>query len=162
MAVWLIDARGLSALVGRVGGRSLRRTRVRGTAPTAGSARGEPLPERRFEPLLPPAAEQRRDVATMPVGPGDATGTVAHAAVEASPEPLPAPSPTGPRGGKRVPAAYTAIEGSYRDVARVPIWRKLVSLASLLGILLVIGVTIAALAGATFGAVAELVDGAIG
>lgn len=62
----------------------------------------------------------------------------------------------------RVPAAYTAVEGAYRDVARAPVWRKVLSLVSLLGILLVVSVTIAALAGATFGAVAELVDGAIG
>lgn len=88
------------------------------------------------------------------------TSTVAYVPVEAPLQPLPTRSPR--RDGKRVPAAYTAVEGSYRDVARPPLWRRALSLVWLLCILLVVAVTIAALAGATIGLIAELVDGAIG
>lgn len=77
-------------------------------------------------------------------------------------EGLPARSATGGRDGKRVPAAYTAVEGTYRDVARVPLRRKLISLVALVAILSFVGVAIAALAGATLGAIAGLVDGAVG
>ena len=65
------------------------------------------------------------------------------------------------RGAKRVPAAYTAVEGSYRDVARTPVWRKVVSLVSLLGVLVLVAGLVTALTGAAFGLVAELIDGAI-
>lgn len=92
----------------------------------------------------------------------EAAAVLTYEPVQTSAEPPPPTSPSGRRDGKEIPAAYTAIEGSYRDVTRVPLWRKLISLATLLAILLVVGVTIAALAGATFGAVAELIDGAVG
>lgn len=82
--------------------------------------------------------------------------------VETRSEPLTAPVGTARRGKERIPAAYTALEGTYREVARTPLWRKLVSLVLLVVILAVIGVAIAAIAGATFGIVAELVDGAVG
>lgn len=92
----------------------------------------------------------------------EAAAVLTYEPVQTTAEPPPPTSSSGRRDGERIPAAYTAIEGSYRDVTRVPAWRKLVSLATLLGILLVVGVTIAALAAATFGAIAELVDGAVG
>lgn len=130
MAVWLIDARGLSELLAGLGGGSLRRVRRRGTARQAAAPTDAAPPEHRFEPVEVP-------VAPLPVTPAR-------------------------RDGKRVPAAYTAVEGTYREVARAPMWRKAVSLVSLLGILVVVGVAIAALAGATFGALAEMVDSAVG
>jgi hypothetical protein len=129
MAVWLIDSRGLSRLLGRSEGRSLRRPRPADTTPPPAPDSDVSPPERRFEPLVAPD---------------------------------PAPTRPGRRSSTRVPAAYTAVEGAYRDVARTPVWHKLVSLVSLCAVLVVIGVTIAALVGATFGLVAELVDSAVG
>lgn len=150
MAVWLVDARGLSRLAGRSGGRSLRPARATDTAPAPTSV---PAPERRFEPLSVPWP----DPTPAAVEPAS-VGPVAYEAVE-----VPAgPSPARPEGAPRVPAAYTAVEGSYRDVARVPLWRKALSLVILLVILVVAGLAIAAIAGATFGVVAELLDSAIG
>lgn len=143
LAVGLIDGRGLSGLFGRIGGRSLRRTRPAGTTREAVTVAPVEPRDARFQPLLPAAPE------------------LAYEPVDAPLEPLPARTP-GRRDGKKVPAAYTAVEGSYRDVARVPVWRKLISLLTLLGILAVIGVVLAALAGATIGTIAELVDGAVG
>lgn len=139
-AVWLVDARGLSRLLGRFAPGSLRPTRRPGT--TGPEAADAPV--------------------TVPVLSAPGTGSVTFEPVETSFEALPAPVPAGRRGSTKVPSAYTAVEGSYRDVARVPLWRKLVSLALLLGTLAVISVAIAAIAGAVFGAVAELVDNAVG
>ena len=146
MAVWLIDARGLSELFGRLELRSLRRTPQRDTT----------------RPDRPEVPDTGRDARFEPLAPASTTAVEAYEPVEVPLAPLPAQSPTGRRDGKRVPAAYTAVEGTYRDVARVPLWRKLTSLASLLGILLLVALTVAALAGATIGLVAELVDGAVG
>lgn len=153
-AVWLVDARGLSGLVGWFEGRSLRR-----------SARRDTTPQRAGAPL-PTAAAQAEATERFPIEEPspttEAAAVLTYEPVHTTAEPLPPTSPSGRWDGKKIPAAYTAIEGSYRDVTRVPPWRKLVSLVTLLGILLVVGVTIAALAGATFGAIAELVDGAVG
>lgn len=140
MAVWLIDARGLSRLLGRFAPGSLRPARP------ADTTRTEAPGPAGTGPALTPAA----------------TVVTTHELVESSFEPLPAPEAVPRRDQKKVPAAYTAVEGTYREVAQVPLWRKLVSLVVLLVILAVIGATIAALAGATFGLVAELVDGAVG
>lgn len=151
MAVWLIDARGLSGLLGPSEGRSLGRSRHGHTSGATGDAPPETPREHRFEPLVP-----------SPAGPS-ASAAATTATFEPIEVPLaPRPGPTARRDRKRVPAAYTAVEGTYREVARVPVWRKAVSLGLLLGILLVIGVAIAALTAATFGALAELVDGAVG
>lgn len=136
LAVGLIDARGLSRLLGRFAPGSLRPARRGGTTP-------------------PPAPDAGPAVAVAGGAP------MAFEPVEAAYEPLPAPA-AGRRRSDKVPAAYTAVEGTYREVGRVPLWRKLLSLVALLGILALVGTTIAALAGATFGAVAELVDSAVG
>ncbi|MCO8125601.1 hypothetical protein NHL50_00065 [Acidimicrobiia bacterium EGI L10123] len=140
LAVWLVDARGLSRLLGRFAPGSLRPTRRGGTTatPPSGTSATEPAP----------AAPGPEQAAFEPVGTPLA--------------PLPASAPAGRRGQKKIPSAYTAVEGTYREVARVPLWRKLVSLVFLLLTLAVIGVGIAAVAGAAFGLVAELVDGAVG
>lgn len=144
MTVWLIDAPGLSRLLGRFAPGSLRPARRRATAPrttpqpTAKAAVPEPA-------LAAPAAEP-----------------IVYEPVETRFEPLTAPPTTGRRRKDRVPSAYTAVEGTYREVARTPLWRKLVSLVLLVVVLAVVGVAIAAIAGATFGIVAELVDGAVG
>lgn len=163
MAVWLIDARGLSSLVDRSGWRSLRRPRASDTArdrapetPTHTASPGAELapgslwqvPERTQE-LPPPTG----------AAPGP-TPAVAYVPLEVPFEPLPRESVR--RDGKRVPAAYTAIEGSYRDVARTPLWRKVTSLVSLVGVLVLVAAVATALTGAAIGLLAELVDGAIG
>lgn len=73
--------------------------------------------------------------------------------------------PSGPVRRRRrgdVPAAFTAIEGNYRDVAVAPLWRKGLSLALLLVVLAGTGVALAAVTGAAIAVGAELVDGAIG
>lgn len=140
MTVWLIDARGLSRLLGRFAPGSLRPTRHGGTTrPSSGHARlREPAP----------STAGGGPVLLEPVG--------------TTFEPLPAPTAGGRRGSARVPAAHTAVEGTYREVAAAPLWRKVLSLLLLLVILAVVGVAIAAIAGATFGIVAELVDSAVG
>ena len=140
MAVWLIDARGLSRLLGRFAPGSLRPTRRAGTT-------RQKAPEA-------PAAEPERSSADV--------GVTTFEPVQPAVDPLPGPAPAGRRDDPKVPSAYTAVEGTYREVARAPLWRKLVSLLSLLVILAVVGATIAAIAGAAFGLVAELVDGAVG
>lgn len=156
MAVWLIDGRELSGLLGPLEGRSLRRTRRSDTTREPADVAEEPARHSRFEPLVPPGGEPPWSEAS----PVDATATMTYEPIEAPLEPL--PTPPARRDGKRVPAAYTAVEGTYRDVARASLWRKMVSLVSLLGILVAIGVAVAALAGATFGALAQLLDRAVG
>lgn len=61
-----------------------------------------------------------------------------------------------------MPAAFTAVEGSYHDVAVAPLWRKGLSLALLLAVVGATGVALAAVTGAAIAIGAELVDGAIG
>lgn len=140
LAVWLIDARGLSRLLGRFAPGSLRSPRRAGTTatPSSGTPATDPA-------TVTPGPEQP---AFEPVGTPLA--------------PLPASAPTGRRGQKKIPSAYIAVEGTYREVVRVPLWRKLVSLVLLLVTLAVIGAGIAAVAGGAIGVVAELVDGAVG
>ena len=145
MAVWLIDARGLSGLFGRLELRSLRRTRQHDTT------RADP-------PAVP---DTGRDASFTPLAGADLPAP-AYEPVEVPLAPLPTQPAKGRRDGKRVPAAYTAVEGTYRDVARVPLWRKLISLFMLFGILVVVGLVIAALVGGALGVIAELVDGAVG
>jgi hypothetical protein len=60
-----------------------------------------------------------------------------------------------------VPVAFTAIEGTYHEVAAAPLWRKVVSLALLLLVLLLAGALMAAVAAAVLAAVAGLIDGAV-
>lgn len=97
-------------------------------------------------------------------GPG-AFEVVASGAIGPAPARTAAPIPSGParrrhRGG--VPAAFTAVEGSWRDVAATPAWRKALSLVLLLVVLFLAGVALAAIAAAALGVVAELIDRAIG
>lgn len=140
-AVWLIDARGLARLLGRFAPGSLR-------------------PTRRGDTTAPAKPDPEPAVASSTAGGPVAVETLEP--VDTGYEPLPSPVAAGRGGSARVPAAYTAVEGTYREVARVPVWRRLVSLVALLVILVVIGASIAALAGAVFAAVAELVDSAVG
>lgn len=140
MAVWLIDARGLSRLLGRFAPGSLRPT------PRASTTR--------------PAAPDTTEATPAPVP--SAPAPVAYERVVAAPGAPAGPVPVGRRDRSKVPAAYTAVEGSYREVARVPLWRKLVSLILLLVVLALVAAAIAAITGATIGLVAELVDGAVG
>lgn len=137
LAVSLIDSGGLSRLLGRLERFSLRGRRARHTAP-ASSDEAAPTPSADIELV------ERAD-GLVAVG---GTRSPAHPA---------------PRSGLRnVPKAYTAVEGTYRDVARLPWWRRAVSLVALAAIVVVLGAASAALAGAAIGAAAELLDGAIG
>lgn len=70
-----------------------------------------------------------------------------------------------PRRYQRVgatPKDRTAIEGPYDEVALAPWWRRLVSLALIVAVLVLLGAGIAAVLGALFAAVGALLDGAIG
>lgn len=66
------------------------------------------------------------------------------------------------RAGGRVPKAYTAVEGRFADVARVPLWRRVLSLIGIVVIAGLVGVGIAAVLGAAFAAVAEIFSNTIG
>lgn len=89
---------------------------------------------------------------------------------ESRPEPTPAPSPVAvaeagpPRRSSRgdVPKAFTAVEGRLQDVARAPLWRRLVSLVLIVVIAVGVGAAIAAIAAAIIGAAAEILGNTIG
>ncbi len=72
--------------------------------------------------------------------------------------PTPAPRPD-PRS---VPRAFTAIEGTYAEVANAPVWRRAISLVGIAVIALAAGVGIAGLAAAVVGAAAEVINNTIG
>lgn len=79
------------------------------------------------------------------------------------------PEPDVERGSPRrrpdprtVPRAYTAIEGRFDEVATPPWWRRLLSLVALVIIAVLIGVGLAAVAAGVIGAIAELLDTAVG
>ncbi len=61
-----------------------------------------------------------------------------------------------------VPAAYTAIEGTYAQVARAPWWRRVLSLAAIVLIAVAAGAGIAGIAAAIIGAASEVVTNTIG
>jgi len=142
--------------------RSLRIGRRRDTSPR-GAPHAERAPARdgRGRQPVPPALLAEPPLATaVPAVP---------AGVEVVDAPVPGPAAVTTGGGPArrrhrgdVPAAFTAVEGTYRDVAVTPLWRRGVSLLLLLGVLAGTGVAVAAVAGATLGIAAELVDGAIG
>lgn len=143
LAIWLIDPGSLSRMVRRPDQGSLRRSRRGDTAPLA-------VDERALEPADP--------------GPVPAPDPAPPTAAEPALVPLTA-IPSGPARRRRrgdVPAAFTAIEGSYSEVAVAPLWRKGLSLALLLALLAGTGVALAAVTGAAIAVGAELVDGAIG
>lgn len=160
LAVWSVHPGSRPRLTGRPGLRSLRASRPEVTTRSAAS------PETRSGPIPPDAME--------PAGSDEAVGsgtTAVLEVVEAPAEPdrvtaaVDATPPAGPsrrrrRGG--VPRAFTAIEGTYRDVAVVPVWRKALSLVLLLAVLFGMGVGLAAMTAAGLGVAAELVDRAIG
>ena len=70
----------------------------------------------------------------------------------------------GGRAYRRVTASprTTAVEGPWIDVARVPWWRRLVSLGLIVVIVGLVGAGLALAAGFAIATVAELVNGAIG
>lgn len=111
----------------------------------------EPEPEPDMEPDMEPEHEpaEATDV-LVPVGSG--TGPDAGA----TPGPRPRPDP------RTVPRAYTAIEGRFEEVATPPWWRRLLSLVAIVVIAVLIGAGLAAVAAGVIGAVAELVDAAVG
>ena len=96
-----------------------------------------PPPERRFAPLVPPTP-----------GPSGPSG--------------PAAGPERRRSAGSVPAGFVAVEGTYAEVARVPIWRRLLAVIGILAIAVVGGVVIAAVLAAVVGAAAELLGNTIG
>ncbi len=127
------------------------------------------------KPATDGGRDQRAPDAPTDQEPGDEPGVR-----EADPEPVEATTevlvpaavaaavrepatPTRRRPDPRsVPRAYTAIEGRFQDVA-APSWgRRLFSLIALVVIAALIGVALAATAAAIIGAIAELVDAAVG
>lgn len=178
LAVSLVDSRGLSRLVGRLERPSLRLPRRRHTTTATPGAPPAPGPVELVEPAWvdPPAAEDD-DAPVVVQAEVIETGAVGEVLAVRAPvseatarfTPLDAARATGRRAERSrrpdprpVPAAFTAVEGTYREVARASSGRRLVSLVSLLAIIVVLGVAIAALAGAAIGAAAELVDRTIG
>lgn len=88
------------------------------------------------------------------------------------PEPVDEPrAPTRPPVERRprrtpdprnVPRAYTAIEGRFADVARAPLWRRILSIIGIVLIAVALGVGLAAVFGAIIGALAEILGNTIG
>ena len=120
----------------------------------------EPVDESEPEPEVTPEPEpnpepdpvETTDV-LVPVGSGtNLTGS----------EPRTTPAPRRRPDPRTVPRAYTAIEGRFEEVATPPWWRRLLSLVALVVIAVLIGVGLAAMAAGVIGAVAELIDAAVG
>lgn len=161
LAVWSVHPDSRPRPTGRPGLRSLRASRPEVTTRDAAST------ETRSGPPVPADARQRA-VPDEAVGAGT---TAVLEVVEAPAEPdrvtaaVDATLRAGPARRRRrgdVPRAFTAIEGTYRDVAVVTVWRKALSLALLLAVLFGMGVGLAAMTAAGLGVAAELVDRAIG
>lgn len=109
------------------------------------------------------------------LAPGSLRGTRGQSTMPGAEAPDPAPegpevrveasAPAGPPRRRQrgdVPRAFTAIEGSWHEVAVAPRWRKALSLVLLLAVLFALGIAIAVLTAAVVGLAAELVDGAVG
>lgn len=74
-------------------------------------------------------------------------------------------APAGPARRRQrgdVPKAFTAIEGTWHDVAVAPWWRKALSGVLLVAVLMAVGIGIALLTAAVVGLGAALVDSAVG
>jgi len=157
LAVGLVDPGSLRKATGRTGRRSLRAPRQQGTPRAEHRRSAPPTPAPVPEPLPgPDPLPVGREVEVVAVG---ATGP----ALRRSSVPVAADEvPTRRRRRGGIPRQFTAVEGSYRDVAVTPLWRKLTSLVLLLAVLFGAGVGLAAVAAASLGAVAQLVDRAIG
>lgn len=161
LAIWLIDPDSLTPLTERLRLASLRGDRGQGTTgegPAAPSGEAvpvaEPAPEPEPEPE--PGPEPRREPVMAAAAP---------AAAGAPPGDLVRTPTAGPPRGRRspkVPAAFTAIEGTYREVVRVPLWRKVLSLVLILLVLVAAGIAFAALLAGGLAVAAGLLDRAIG
>ncbi len=165
LAVSLVDSRGLSRLVGRFERPSLRAHRPRHTTTTADTGAAAATPSAAHLDDQPVIVEAEI-LETGPVGEVVAVRAPVAAPVNGTGGQRPTGVlgvATGPPRARRadarsVPAAYTAVEGTYREVARPTAVRRLASLLALLVLVVVLGVAIAALAGAAIGAAAELLD----
>ena len=78
-----------------------------------------------------------------------------------SPRPSPRRAPARP-DPRTVPRAFTAVEGSFAEVARAPIWRRGMSLVGIGVIVVAAGIGIAGLLAAVVGAAAEVLNNTIG
>ena len=103
----------------------------------------EPEPEQRPAPEPEPEPERRFAPLAFPTS-GSTAG------------------PERRRSAGSVPAGFVAIEGTYAEVARVPIWRRLLAVVGIVAIAVFGGVAIAAVLAAVFGAAAELLGNTIG
>ncbi|HEU5084309.1 MAG TPA: hypothetical protein VFU14_13280 [Acidimicrobiales bacterium] len=178
LAVSLVDSRGLSRLVGRFERPSLRASRAGHTTPAPGSAAphevgGTPLGAATTAQAASVELDDQPVIVEAEIIETDSVGEVVAVAAPTAPpangtagQPtalLPAGPPRARRADARsVPAAYTAIEGSYREVARPTLARRLASLVSLVVVVVLLGLALAAVAGAAIGAAAEVLDRAIG
>lgn len=179
LAVSLVDSRGLSRLLGRFERPSLRAHRPRHTTTEAGSSLAPvPFPTGTEADVLDdqPVVVEAEIVETGPVGEVVAVaapaiappnGTVGTVGTVAQPPTAVLEAVTVPSRARRieartVPADYTAIEGTYWEVARPTPVRRLASLLVLAALVVLLGVALAALAGVAIGAAAALVDRAIG
>lgn len=80
----------------------------------------------------------------------------------ATPPPRAAPAPRRQPDVGTIPRAFVAVEGRYDAVAVAPLWRRLLSVLAMILIAIVLGVGLAAVAAAVFGALAELLNAAVG
>lgn len=80
------------------------------------------------------------------------------------PEPEPPPRPRRQREtlDGPVPAARTAVEGRYDEVATAPLWRRAMAVVGIVAITVTTGVAIAAILGAIIAAAAEVLGNTIG
>lgn len=116
------------------------------------------------EPPEPPESDEPDEPAAPPPEPPSAPVVRRAEPVAQAPAPVAVLDHGPPRRRSRgdVPKAYTAVEGRYRDVARAPLWRRLVSLVLIVAIAALCGVVIAAVLGGAIGAASEIIGNTIG
>lgn len=130
-----------------------------------GTDAAEPDPEAATEPDPEAGPETRPDAGPDGARSVEATDVlvpVGSATVSTNPV-----SGAGPVRRRRpdprtVPRHHIAIEGRFDEVARPPWWRRLLSLVALVVIAVLVGTGLAAMAAGVIGAIAELVDAAVG
>lgn len=115
----------------------------------------DPIPALDVEPAPPVTVAAIPDT-SLPMEPADRVEPQRRAG------PVAPPRPRRVRDPRSVPRSLRAVEGRFEDVARAPLWRRIASLAGIGAITVLVGVAIAAVLGASIGAVAEIVGNTIG
>lgn len=126
----------------------------------AAAALPEPDPEPVAESAPTPEPEPIEAPAPLLVGAPPTTADVAWSGPDQEPPPRPRRQREVVEGP--VPAARTAIEGRYDEVALAPLWRRVMAVLGIVAITVTIGVLIAAILGAVIAAAAEVLGNTIG